>query len=127
MKIYELSKHINFYESSKEFSVHLRKDAIVLSDLPLNNHSKDRIKVEQLFHGTKNELSDELADELLVENDTSYNPSRPFRWYRFMNNECAMTDDDGSSVKSYRKGSINRFLEKIDSPETFFITKLTLI
>lgn len=75
-----------------------------------------------LFQGTPKYCPTKIIDQILVTGDSSYNPSRPFRWYRHATefNTMAFTDvkdTEEGSVMLTRKKCYDSFLEALGNPE----------
>ena len=127
MKRFDITKHLEFLQGMSKDGWHLtpsfRNEAIIATDVPINGTNKS-LEITLLFSGTRKEISNELLDELLIKADTSYNPSRPFRWYKFVSG-CADTDNK-ESIETFRKESLDYVLQQIDNPETFYIYKILI-
>lgn len=106
----------NFYDA------HYRNEAIIVSTVPIRLSSKF-LNVTELFSGTRLQFTNEIADKLLTASDTSDNPSRPFRWYKFAAYDCADTNNE-EDMDRVRQVAITNMLAKIDTPETFFIYEI---
>ena len=74
-----------------------------------------------LYSGKSNKVPDNLLDKFLCAADTSYNPSRPFRWYK--GGIISYTDEKGS-VKKGRKESFDIFLKQIEFPKKIWIYEI---
>jgi hypothetical protein len=75
-----------------------------------------------VFEGKPSEMPIELFDKLFVASDSSYNPMRPFRWYKFING-CSYTDNE-DSLKEGRSRCMVEVLKKFNNPEKFYIWSL---
>ena len=82
---------------------------------------KYEIKLKIIFSGKKNEISNELIDELLISSD-SCNPLRPFRWYKYTP-YCADINSK-KSINQTRKKSFQSLLDKIDNPKDIWIFEI---
>ncbi len=87
-----------------------------------------KIFINILYQGNTKDVPVELLDKLLCRGDSSYNPMRPFRWYRSAVDFqlCAQTDTKGS-VEKIRQESFDSFLSKIDNPEKIWIYEMGLV
>ena len=93
------------------------KKGIFVSTDPSENANN-----RMLFEGKPNEIPTELFDKLLTASDTSYNPMRPFRWYKYING-VSYTDDE-NSLKEGRIRCMVEFLKKLNNPEKLYIWSL---
>lgn len=87
------------------------------------------VKVNILYEGKPSETPIELLESLLCVGDSSYNPSRPFRWYKNragFNNICADTNDPADIIKC-RNESFQFYLNEIDNPEKIFIYEIEVL
>mgnify|MGYP003390518977 CR=1 FL=1 len=76
-----------------------------------------------IYNGHPLDASDEFWDSLLISGDSSYNPLRPFRWYRnFQHGDksgvqgigyMAFTDEP-KSIEENRRKSIMSYLRNLD-------------
>ena len=89
----------------------LIKKNIIITDIITNK--------DCLYKGDPNYIPLELFDELFIASDTSNNPSRPFRWYKFING-CCYTDNE-DSIKKGRHDCLIAFLEKMNNPKLIYI------
>lgn len=79
----------NFYAAHYNYT----GENVLVSTVPIRQSSK-HLSIEELFAGKREELSNELIDKLLIASDTSENPSRPFRWYKYAAFDCADTNNE---------------------------------
>lgn len=84
--------------------------------------SSKGLTLKILYEGNASDIPSDIVDELLVTNDSSENPLRPFRWYRYTMH-CAMTDDP-ESIKKVRGESFSKLLEKIENPAYIWIYEI---
>ena len=82
-----------------------------------------KIKINILYSGDHDKVPADLLENLLCVADSSYNPSRPFRWYK--GHICADTNYPDSIVKC-RNESFEKYLKLIDSPEKIFIYEIEI-
>lgn len=88
--------------------------------------SKD-IVVNELYQGPPADVPIELLDDLLCSGDSSYNPSRPFRWYKDYSGMTICVDTSTpESIHEGRMASLKTVLDRIDNPETIFIYELEI-
>ena len=107
-------------------SIHKSKDVkdTFVSNVIAKTENKN-LKINILFSGKPNEISPELLDKLLVTNDSSYNPSRPFRWYRSKNERIIVaTTTDPQSIIFSRAESFNTYLSFLGNPEIIWIYEI---
>lgn len=107
-------------------SLHLcfKKENIIISKIPIhaNEYNTKLFEIETLFEGILSALKDELVDVLLTQSDTSYNPSRPFRWYKYATSDCADTDNP-DDIKRVRTKALTNVLNKIGDADDFITNK----
>lgn len=87
------------------------------------------VKINILYEGKPSETPIELLEKLLCVGDSSYNPSRPFRWYKNragFNNICADTDNPVNVIKC-RNESFQHYLNEIGNPDFIFIYEIEYV
>lgn len=111
-------------------SIHISKskttlDTYISNVMPVN-YSVDLLDINVLYAGSTTDAPIELLDKLLCSGDSSYNPSRPFRWYRgnVFGGICVMTDEGPEVIDKGRQQSFKELLEKIESPEFIWIFEI---
>jgi hypothetical protein len=127
MKRFDIDKHLSFnygiHDGKDILSPCFYKTATIITDLPVIPLKE--LDIELLYEGTLKNLPNDLIDKVLVRADSSYNPSRPFRWYKFVQ-LCAYTDDEQSIIDT-RNASIGHMLKGIDNAEYFYIYNITIL
>lgn len=111
-------------DEKKIYSPHLSSDALIISNAPIKDDKK--FIITELYRGPASDLTDAIADTVLVANDSSANPSRPFKWYKFAGYDCADTNNP-DDIKRVRDIAKKNLFAKIDDAEFIYITKLEMI
>lgn len=109
------------YSDENYWSIHHSSDKETFISTVTAKSSSSKIKINLLYEGLPSEVSNELLDNFLCQSDSSYNPSRPFRWYR--GNICVMT----TSEEEIHKGRLDSFdilLKELEYPEKIFIYEI---
>ena len=117
-------KNQSYSDKGNSFTVNVDKECkdTFLSNVPAIGGKN--VQITTIYSGKSNEVPVDLLEKLLCTADSSYNPSRPFRWYK--GGGVALTDEVGS-VEKCRNESFNFFLKQIDSPEYVFIYEMEII
>lgn len=129
-RVFQINKKLialqGYMEDGHKLCYHFgtNNDSFISSVEPQTDSKNIRIDI--IYAGKASDASEELLDKLLVSSDTSYNPSRPFRWYHFTEGDCAMTDDP-LSIKRVRDLSFSNLLKKIDTPEYIWIYEIVFL
>jgi hypothetical protein len=82
------------------------------------------MELQELYTGSSHSVPTELLDSFLIAADSSANPLRPFRWYKYMGSEYADTNQPTEIIRM-RYLSFERVLDniRVRMPETIWLYK----
>ena len=86
--------------------------------------SGTNLDIEEIYHGSSHSVPSEILDSFLISADSSANPLRPFRYYKYMGNEFADTNEPTEIIRM-RYQSFERVLDniRVRTPEPIWLYK----
>jgi hypothetical protein len=97
------------------------KDTFLSNAIPECDDKQVNINI--LYQGPSNKVPAELLEKLLCTGDSSYNPLRPFRWYK---HQIGGNTNDPKDLERARNESFGNYLKEIENPETIFIYEMEI-